>query len=116
MSDQSDNSVKLFSYTDDMPKNGKGMLIPRKKSHAFTPKSVQGSSSTKKIARALARSGGVALAAVAFCAWAILCATVARLTGRMGFRLRRRHRQTDSPRLFRNRNRMGFRRRLRLRQ
>jgi lipoprotein-anchoring transpeptidase ErfK/SrfK len=71
MSDKSDNSVKLFSYTDDMPKNGKGMLIPRKKSHAFTPKSVQGSSSTKKIVRAVARSGGIALAAVAFVVVAI---------------------------------------------
>jgi lipoprotein-anchoring transpeptidase ErfK/SrfK len=64
MSDQSDNSVKLFSYNDDVPKNGRGMLIPSKKAPSFTPQSVQGTGSTR--AKKAVRVAGVALAAVAF--------------------------------------------------
>ncbi|MCB9809970.1 L,D-transpeptidase family protein [Candidatus Nomurabacteria bacterium] len=41
MSDKSDSSVKLFSYSDDQPVNGKGLLIPTKKeklpANTFTP-------------------------------------------------------------------------------
>lgn len=41
MSKKTDSLVKLFSYADDQPREGKGMLIPRKKQphpkHTFTP-------------------------------------------------------------------------------
>ena len=64
MSDKSDNSVKLFSYKDDVPKNGLGMLIPRKKKRPFIPKSVRKTSSAW--AGKTVRVAGFALAAVAF--------------------------------------------------
>ncbi|MCA9358059.1 L,D-transpeptidase family protein [Candidatus Kaiserbacteria bacterium] len=48
MSKKPDSSVKLFSYSDDVPKNGKGMLIPQTGSkatvhpkHTFTPQSAR---------------------------------------------------------------------------
>lgn len=67
MSEKSDNSVKLFSYSEDVPKNGLGTLIPRKKSHPFTPQSVRSTSSTR--ARVVRGAGAlfavVALAVVA---------------------------------------------------
>jgi lipoprotein-anchoring transpeptidase ErfK/SrfK len=64
MSDKSDNSVKLFSYEEDVPKNGKGMLIPGKKTHFFTPKNIKTDHRDwKKIA---VRSTGFSLAAIAF--------------------------------------------------
>lgn len=41
MSDKQESSVTLLSYADDLPKNGQGMLIPRRKhahpKHTFTP-------------------------------------------------------------------------------
>lgn len=64
MSDKSDNSVKLFTYSDDVPKNGRGTLIPQKKIPSFTPDSVKSAGSTK--AKKAARVAGIALAAVAF--------------------------------------------------
>ncbi|NCT01989.1 L,D-transpeptidase family protein [Candidatus Parcubacteria bacterium] len=49
MPDKSESSVKLYSYADDLPKNGKGMLIPRPKqtppTHTFTPMSARKTSS-----------------------------------------------------------------------
>jgi hypothetical protein len=64
MSDNSDNSVKLFSHDEDVPKNGKGMLIPGKNSHSFTPRNIRTDQKNwKKIA---ARSTGFSLAAIAF--------------------------------------------------
>lgn len=48
MSKKPDPSVKLFSYSDDVPKNGKGMLIPQTRpkapthpKHTFTPQSAR---------------------------------------------------------------------------
>lgn len=48
MSKKPDPSVKLFSYSDDVPKNGKGLLIPQAGSkatahpkHTFTPQSAR---------------------------------------------------------------------------
>ena len=64
MSDKSDNSVKLFSYSDDVPKNGRGMLIPPKKAHSFAPQSVKNTGSTR--AKKAARFAGVVMAAIAF--------------------------------------------------
>lgn len=69
MSDKSDNSVKLFSHSDDVPKNGRGLLIPSKKRNEFTPKSVPTASTTSS--RTLARGAGAALAIVAFAVVAI---------------------------------------------
>ena len=69
MSDKSDNSVKLFSYNEDVPKNGRGTLIPRKKSPSFTPRHVQGSGSTRTANAA--RFAGVVVAAIAFAVVAV---------------------------------------------
>ena len=56
MRDKSDNSVKLFSYEDDQPKDGRGVLIPpRFKPRApvsFTPKSAIISTSKRGTTRA----------------------------------------------------------------
>ena len=69
MPDKSDNSVKLFSYTDDVPKNGRGMLIPPQKAPSFTPASVQGSRASK--AAKAAGFIGVGLAAIVFAVVAV---------------------------------------------
>ena len=56
MRDESDNSVKLFSYEDDQPKDGKGLLIPpRFKARApisFTPKNANPSTRKRGTMRA----------------------------------------------------------------
>lgn len=46
MSEKPKTKIKLFSYTDDQPRNGEGMLIPRRgkyqyPKHTFTPVSAQ---------------------------------------------------------------------------
>jgi hypothetical protein len=45
MTPESEPTVKLLSYADDMPRNGQGMLIPRQKEaqpkHTFTPLSAR---------------------------------------------------------------------------
>ncbi|MCA9360453.1 serine hydrolase [Candidatus Nomurabacteria bacterium] len=68
MSDKSDSSVKLFSYSDDQPVDGKGILIPRKgdwhPKHTFTPLNAR-SSSTRSAKR-------VALSFFGLCALIIL--------------------------------------------
>jgi lipoprotein-anchoring transpeptidase ErfK/SrfK len=67
MSDKSDNSVKLFTYADDVPRNGQGMLIPQKKAPSFTPKNVQPQKSAASTrATKAVRFAGVAMAAIAF--------------------------------------------------
>mgnify|MGYP001058042815 FL=1 len=71
MSDQPDKSVKLFSYTDDVPKTGLGTLIPRKRAHGFTPASVNTTSSTRAFAGKVARTAGVAVAVAVFAVVAV---------------------------------------------
>lgn len=48
MSKKTDSAVKLFSYAEDQPREGRGMLIPGKKlshpKHTFTPNSARSSS------------------------------------------------------------------------
>lgn len=69
MSNKSEPTVKLFSYADDQPRDGQGMLIPRRKTsphpkHTFTPASAR--TTTKPTARrAIARTAVVAAALVA---------------------------------------------------
>lgn len=55
MSSEPEPTVKLFSYTDDIPRNGQGMLIPRQKVgphpvHTFTPVSARAVRSTSGVA------------------------------------------------------------------
>jgi serine-type D-Ala-D-Ala endopeptidase (penicillin-binding protein 7) len=60
MSEKPESSFKLLSYTDDVPKNGQGMLIPRQKyahpKHLFTPTTarVQSTRSLKRASIAIA--------------------------------------------------------------
>jgi hypothetical protein len=55
MSNESESTVKLLSYADDKPRNGQGMLIPRRKpthaKHTFTPASAR-KSSRRSVGRA----------------------------------------------------------------
>lgn len=68
MLEKSDSSVKLFSYSDDQPVNGKGLLIPKKgdwhPKHTFTPASAR-STSTRTTTR-------VALSFFSLCALVVL--------------------------------------------
>jgi D-alanyl-D-alanine carboxypeptidase len=57
MASEPESTVKLFSYTDDQPRNGRGMLIPRPKAgphpkHTFTPVSARASRSTRGVSAA----------------------------------------------------------------
>lgn len=55
MPQKTDSSVRLYSYSDDQPRDGKGTLIPRKneikKKHSFTPSGTRKASLKRKGAR-----------------------------------------------------------------
>lgn len=81
MSKESDSTVKLLSYADDLPHDGRGMLIPRPKQqkkhpkHTFTPVSAR-KTSTRTVARA-------AVAVAAFAALIVVGTTSYGLVSRM---------------------------------
>lgn len=76
MSKESESTVKLFSYADDQPRNGQGMLIPRPKSthpkHTFTPTSARKRSRYPVGRAVVALAAFVALVAVGTTGYGII--------------------------------------------
>jgi D-alanyl-D-alanine carboxypeptidase len=69
MTSEPEPTVKLFSYADDLPREGKGMLIPRRKAsphpaHTFTPVSARATRSTRGVAARTAVTFAAAAALV----------------------------------------------------